>query len=173
MVSAPTVPMESVARTARKIGSSERSTPRSFSESHTNTCWVPLDAAPRVARPSDAGDESNMSYELIEADQDFLRTFRMELAAGRDFSLEMGDETAGAVIINREAVKGLGLSDPVAANISKIKPVQPKKVIGVAKDFHMESLHVPIRPVLISLGQFEPYQYLSCNLSCLLHAKQH
>lgn len=119
----------------------------------------------REARPSDAGDESNMSYELIEADQDFLRTYRIELAAGRDFSIEMGDETAGAVIINQEAVRGLGLSDPVAANISKIKPVQPKKVIGVAKDFHMESLHVSIRPVIISLGQFEPYQYLSVRIA--------
>ena len=119
----------------------------------------------REARPAGSGDEANMSYQLIEADPDFLKTFRMELIAGRDFSLEMGDETAGAVIINQEASRGLRLSDPVNSNIQKIKPIQPKKVIGLARDFHMESLHVPIRPAIISLGQFEPYQYLSVRIA--------
>jgi putative ABC transport system permease protein len=121
----------------------------------------------REARPSDAGDDANMSYELIESDEDFLKVYRMQLIAGRDFSVDMGDETAGAVILNQEAVKGLGLTDAVDAAVSKIKPVQPKKVIGVVKNFHMESLHVPIRPVIISLGRSEPYQYLSVRIGPL------
>jgi hypothetical protein len=116
-------------------------------------------------RPAEAGDESNMSYRLIEADLDFVRTYRMELIEGRDFSLEKGDEKSGAVVINKETVDGLGLENATGRNLHLIKPLFPKKVIGVVKNFHLESLHFPIQPVIISQQNIEPFQYLSIRVT--------
>jgi putative ABC transport system permease protein len=119
----------------------------------------------REVRPAEAGDESNMSYRLVEADLDFIRTYRMELIEGRDFSLGMGDDSSGAVVINQETVKGLGLENAVGRNLHLIKPLIPKKVIGVSKNFHLESLHFPIQPVIISQQNTEPFQYLSIRVT--------
>lgn len=119
----------------------------------------------REVRPAEAGDEANMSYRLMETDLDFVRTYRMELEEGRDFSLEKGDKTSGAVILNQETVKGLGLEDAVGRNLHMIKPLIPKQVIGVVKNFHLESLHFPIRPVIISHQNIEPFQYLSIRVT--------
>lgn len=118
----------------------------------------------REARPAEAGDEANMSYRLIEADIDFLKTYRMELLSGRDFSNEFGDENSDAVIINQETAKGLGLETPVGANFAMIKPIQAKKIIGLVKNFHLESLHEAIQPVIISQGENEPLRFLSIRI---------
>ena len=119
----------------------------------------------REARPADAGDEANMSYRLIEADIDFLKTFNMDIIAGRDFSNEFGDENSDAVIVNEETVKSLGLETPVGANFTMIKPVQAKKIVGVVKNFHLESLHEVIQSVMISQGSNEPLRFLSIRVS--------
>lgn len=119
----------------------------------------------REARPADAGDEANMSYRLIEADVDFLKTYRMEILSGRDFSNDFGDENSDVVIINQETAKGLGLEIPVGANFTMIKPIQAKRIVGVVKNFHLESLHEPIQPVIISQGQNEPLRFLSVRIS--------
>jgi putative ABC transport system permease protein len=119
----------------------------------------------REARPADAGDEANMSYRLIEADADFLKTYRMEILSGRDFSVDFGDENSDVVIINQEMARGLGLETPVGTNFNMIKPVQAKRIAGVLKSFHLESLHEPIQPVIISQGKNEPLRYLSIRIA--------
>ena len=119
----------------------------------------------REARPADAGDEANMSYRLIEADVDFLKTYGMEILSGRDFSDEFGDENSDAVIINQETAKGLGLETPAGANFTMIKPIQAKRIVGVVKNFHLESLHEAIQPVIISQGKNEPVRFLSVRIS--------
>ena len=119
----------------------------------------------REVRPAEAGDDANMSYRLIEADLDFVRTYGMELQEGRDFSLEKGDKTSGAVILNQETVKGLGFENAVGRNLHLIKPLIPKQVIGVVKNFHLESLHFPIQPVIISHQNIEPFQYFSIRVT--------
>ena len=120
----------------------------------------------REAKPAEAGDEESISYRLIEADVDFLKTYKMEILSGRDFSRDYGDESqSDAVIINRETAQGLGLESPAGANFTMIKPVQAKKIVGVIKSFHLESLHEPIQAVIISRGQNEPLRFLSIRIA--------
>jgi hypothetical protein len=119
----------------------------------------------REVRPADAGDESNLSYRLIEADHDFLKTYNMEIIGGRDFSLEYGADTVNSVIINEETAKRLGLDSPVDARINQIKPVIPKTVVGVVRDFHLESLHQVIQPVIIAPGKPWTFRFISVRIS--------
>jgi len=120
----------------------------------------------REARPADAGDESSISYRLIEADVDFLKTYRIGILSGRDFSDDFGDgKSSDAVIVNQETANGLGLETPVGTNFSMIKPVQAKRIVGLVKYFHLESLHEPIQPVIISMGTNEPLRFLSVRIT--------
>lgn len=119
----------------------------------------------REARPADAGDEANMSYRRIEADVDFLKTYKMEILSGQDFSNDLKNENSDATIISEETIKALGLENPVGANFNMIKPVQAKKIIGVVKNFHIESLHEALQPVIISLGRNDPFRFLSIRIA--------
>jgi putative ABC transport system permease protein len=91
--------------------------------------------------PSDLwrGDtpDKNVRVFLNNVDEDFLKTFRMEIAEGRFFSREFSEDRHNFVL-NETAVKAMGLKDPVGKpmTISRRKGT----VVGVIKDFHFETL---------------------------------
>jgi putative ABC transport system permease protein len=84
---------------------------------------------------------------------DFPQALGVQLADGRFFSREFGGDSL-AVMINEAAVKSLGLKNPVGQYI--LEPTGPKeflkhKVIGVMKDFNIESMHKAITPVIFTV----------------------
>jgi putative ABC transport system permease protein len=106
-----------------------------------------------VHAPEGMSDSRAVSLSVIFADFDYLATMGMELAAGRNFSLEYQTDTA-AYILNETAVRLLGLKDPVGSRITD--HIQLYTVIGVVKDFHFRTLHSEISPVALS-GNVPPF----------------
>jgi ABC-type antimicrobial peptide transport system permease subunit len=92
------------------------------------------------------GEKVLITHYLV--DHDFIKTTGIELKEGRDFSREFSTDTSG-VILNEEAVRRLGMKNPVGTRV-KLDD-EPATVIGVAKDFHSNSLHIPIEPAFIVL----------------------
>ncbi len=85
---------------------------------------------------------------------DFPEALGARLAEGRFFSKEYGTDSS-AVLINEAAVKSLGLKDPVGKYI--LQPRGPQqfqrlKIIGVMKDFNIESMHKAIPPVCFTVN---------------------
>ncbi len=81
---------------------------------------------------------------------DFPEALGVQLTEGRFFSREYGSDST-SVLINEAAVKSLGLKDPVGKFI--LQPAGPQqwnrlKIIGVMKDFNIESMHKAITPVV-------------------------
>jgi ABC-type antimicrobial peptide transport system permease subunit len=76
---------------------------------------------------------------------DFVKTMKLELAAGRDFSKDFATDSIG-FLINETALKVIGYKDPIG------KPLKWGDmngiIVGVLKDFHFQSLHQPIRPLI-------------------------
>jgi len=116
-------------------------------------------------------DDPEKNTYLINQTQvsfDFAQTLGVELAAGRFFSREYGEDST-AILINEAAVKSLGLTDPVGKYI--LQPQGPQqfqrlKIIGVMKDFNIASMHTPIEPVCFTvLGNFGGDQYATVRLS--------
>ena len=99
---------------------------------------------------------------------DFAQALGVELAAGRFFSREYGEDST-AILINEAAVRSLGLTDPVGKYI--LQPQGPQqfqrlKIIGVMKDFNIKSMHTPIEPVCFTvLGNFGGDQFATVRLS--------
>jgi predicted permease len=86
-------------------------------------------------------------FSFITADHDIIQTMSIELKQGRTFSKDIASDTS-AFILNEEAVKRMGLKDPVGKQIESFSG--KGTIIGVVKDFHVESLHNPITPVIIN-----------------------
>jgi putative ABC transport system permease protein len=92
----------------------------------------------------------------------FAETLGARLVSGRSFSKEFCTDST-AIMINEAAVKALGLKEPVVGQFI-LQPRGPgnfqrMKVIGVMKDFNIESLHKKITPVCFTImyGNFEGY----------------
>ena len=94
-------------------------------------------------------------------DYGFINTYKIKIEKGRFFSKEHPSDTT-AIVINEAAVKLFGLNELLGKYLIAPDPDGDRKyqIIGVAKDFNYESLHQPIRPLLIHLfnsrgfGQF-------------------
>lgn len=86
----------------------------------------------------------------ITVDEDFFRTFGIDLVAGKPFEKYMNLDTVGYFIINESAAKLLGFNSPNEAVDKRIKYGNTfGNIIGISRDFHFESVHHPIGPMII------------------------
>ncbi len=85
----------------------------------------------------------------VSTDYNYFETFGVEIVAGRDFSKDFLTDDTMAFVLNRNATEMIGWSDPNEA-IGKAFTYWGRegKIVGVVEDFHMESLHSPISPVV-------------------------
>jgi putative ABC transport system permease protein len=81
-------------------------------------------------------------------DEDYLDVMEMELSEGRNFSKEIKTDSNG-VIINETFAKKWELTNPIGANLPE--PWQEFQIIGVAKDFHFQSLHSNVEPLVMTM----------------------
>jgi putative ABC transport system permease protein len=86
------------------------------------------------------------------ADEDYLATFDIGIQDGRFFSADFND--SNSVVLNQSAVEALGLEDPLGKNLYRTVSSEPFRIVGVVPDFHFESLHSKIRPLLLYQGNF-------------------
>ena len=102
----------------------------------------------------DSLSESGVVLKNIRIDHDFFDTYKIKVAAGRDFSKERMSDDSASFILNEAAVAMLGLSNENIIDKEFHYGGIKGKVIGVVKDFHFESLHEPIVPLVFQNGPF-------------------
>jgi putative ABC transport system permease protein len=81
---------------------------------------------------------------------DFVKTLNLKLLSGRDFS-GLFPSDSNSFIINETALQRIGYKDPINQPLS-LFGVQGK-IIGVVKDFHFNTLHEPIEPLVMRFGE--------------------
>ncbi|MFC2083608.1 ABC transporter permease [Bacteroidota bacterium] len=86
---------------------------------------------------------------------DFFKTYRMEMVAGRDFSIEHPTDDSLAYIINETACTRLGWKNPDDAIGARFTAYgfNEGRIIGVVKDFNYESLHQRIIPIVTYIAK--------------------
>jgi len=94
------------------------------------------------------GPKESVYFEGFGGGYDFIETMGMQMAAGRSFSKDFGDDRS-KIIINETAANLMHLKDPVGKNL--VFSGKPAQIIGVVKDFHFESLHEPVKPSYMML----------------------
>ncbi|MDN5202438.1 ABC transporter permease [Fulvivirgaceae bacterium BMA10] len=99
--------------------------------------------------------EESVSIFTIYADHDFLKTYDLEVVQGRDFDREIYSDSS-AFLINEAAVKLFSNTDaswlqqPIGKKINYTRQTGGE-VIGVIKDFHLESMKNEIAPLAIEI----------------------
>jgi putative ABC transport system permease protein len=81
---------------------------------------------------------------------EFVKTMKLKLAAGREFSPGYVTDTSG-YMLNEEALRRIGYKDPIGRRLT----MWGKKgtIVGIVKDFHFTSLHDQIQPLIIRFGE--------------------
>lgn len=100
--------------------------------------------------------DKNVLIQQIFVSQEFIKTMGITILEGRDFSPENKADSSN-IIVNEEAVKRMGLKDPVGADISDGD--SKGKIIGVIKNFHSTNMHDPIEPLMLVLHP--EYSYMA------------
>ncbi|MCO4821920.1 MAG: FtsX-like permease family protein, partial [Flavobacteriaceae bacterium] len=93
----------------------------------------------------------------IIVDEEYAKTLELEIVDGRFFSKDFPTDSL-TVVLNEKAVSELGLTDPIGKRL--VTPNQflnaqdgssyTYTIIGVTKDFHYQSLHEPITPLIFT-----------------------
>jgi putative ABC transport system permease protein len=98
------------------------------------------------------GKDPNLSLSFADGvvGYDFVKTMRLQLKEGRDFSRAFGADST-SYLLNETAVRRIGLQDPIGKTV--VWGLHPGKVIGVIKDFHFNSLHQTIDPLIVRLDE--------------------
>lgn len=91
----------------------------------------------------------NVRIADVHVSHSFVNAFGMELIAGRNFDLNLASDSLEAFIINESAVRAVGWASAEEA-IDKQFHYGTRRgyVVGVVRDFHFESLHQPISPLV-------------------------
>ena len=88
-------------------------------------------------------------YRVIGADYDYMKTYGLEMVAGRAFSKAFGSDDS-SVVFNEKAVELLGFRKPEEALNRRIDFWGGRyTIIGVAKNFHQQSLRQDYEPLIL------------------------
>lgn len=112
-----------------------------------------------VFRNAEAPRAEQHLLNVTSAKYNLDKTFKFDFVDGRFFSKEHPSDS-NTVVINEAAAETLGLEDPVGKKIVLVG-ASPEQdiyfaVIGVLKDYHYESFHQKIRPLLYFLERDWP-----------------
>ena len=142
--------------------------PRIFHATSSNTIPGKRFGSSGYRRENGSDVEMHLMID-VNADEDFINTYGMELLRGRTFSRERSADASSSIVINEVASKTFGFEDPVGKMIFQTNPDpsgedSPFVIIGVVKDFHFESLHQLIRPLNIRLTS-TAQRYISIRIA--------
>ena len=84
-----------------------------------------------------------------EVAYDFTKTMDIQVVQGHDFRKDMATDSIG-YILNEEAARIVGYKDPIGKSFTMWG--RKATIVGVVKDFNFNSLHIPIRPFILYLG---------------------
>ena len=102
----------------------------------------------------DSLTNTNVVLKNIRVDDEFFDTYQIPLVVGRNFSKEIKSDDSLAFILNESAVAMMGMTpEEILTRDFQYGGVKGR-VVGVVRDFHFESLHEPIVPLVFHPSRF-------------------
>lgn len=92
--------------------------------------------------------ETTILFEMVGTSYDFLSTMGMEIKEGRDFSKAFGSDST-KIIINEAAARVMQMEEPIGKKVDFWDGNW--EIIGMVKDFHFQSMHSKIEPLIFRL----------------------
>ena len=111
--------------------------------------------------------DENETIIVIPVDYNFLDTYQIKMKEGRFFSRDIASDST-AIILNEAAVNKLKFTEPLNSKLRTNLDENRQysiTVIGVTKDFHLQSLKDKIRPAAFVLLNEPEANFLSVKVS--------
>ncbi len=89
---------------------------------------------------------------------DYDKVFGLRMAQGRFYSEEIAADARGGIVLNEEAVRIMGIEDPIGKRFSYWG--RDRTIIGVVENFHLEPLDETLKPLMLILEPQVNYVYL-------------
>jgi putative ABC transport system permease protein len=117
--------------------------------------------------PKNIRPEQVTSNFILSVDDDFVKTYGLQLIAGRDFNKQLATDKKG-LLVNEAAAKLMGFESPQAAiDQPMVWEYNPDgegyKIIGVVKNFHQQSLQYAYDPIIL-INDDSRNRFFSCKV---------
>lgn len=107
------------------------------------------------------GDDEEKPFSIYWMDEAYPELLGLELKEGRFFSDAYGTDKWNTVLLNETALRVLGWTKGTGETL--LVRGDTVSVVGVVKDFHFESLHTAIAPMVLWYKP-APYSYIALKL---------
>ena len=114
-------------------------------------------SADKVEGHEGSDEGSFLTFDHLWVDHHFIHTLNMELVAGRGFSEAFPSDAQDALLVNETAVDAFGWQDHPIGKAITLPSGAKKRVIGVLRDFHSQSMKHEITPMVIELKPVASY----------------
>lgn len=91
--------------------------------------------------------DDKVIFDMISADNQFVKTAGLKLVNGRDFDLDKYPTDSLGVILNESGVKVMGFDDPIGKRVKQHG--QDWHVVGVVEDFILNSPFQKVPPMVV------------------------
>lgn len=113
--------------------------------------------------PGSTPADLNTDFNILAADEQFVSTMGLTLTSGRDINVSHYLTDSSALLLNEAAVKVMHLKDPVGKTI--VFNGLNWHVVGVIKDFILESPYLPVAPMVIQGPDLFGFYILNMKLN--------
>jgi putative ABC transport system permease protein len=101
-----------------------------------------------LAWPGSTEDDKKINFLRFEADAGFVKTTGAKLLQGRNIDLDTYHTDSTALLLNEAAVKAMRLQYPIGKVVKNERGISCH-VIGILKDFIIESPYEEVKPMVI------------------------
>lgn len=102
-------------------------------------------------RPDGQFEEDGILVNYYNVDDNFISLFDIKLLAGRNFNSNLASDSTSTYIINKAAADKFGWDEAIGKTIyeGSDEELKSSTVIGVVENFHFETLHKTIQPLIL------------------------
>lgn len=122
-----------------------------------------LDSQGSMIEQGDSMVATSVVMKDVRVDHHFFDTYSIPVVSGRNFSKEVKSDDSLAFVINEAAARMIGWSNEEAVGKTMQNGSVKGRIIGVVRDFHFESLHESIIPIVFHLQPL--YRRLSVSIA--------
>ncbi|WP_254412402.1 ABC transporter permease [Dyadobacter diqingensis] len=109
-----------------------------------------LDSWGAYVMKGDSMAPTDISIKSLAVDEDFILTYKIKMAAGRNFSKQYPTDKAEGFVLNATAARLLGWKNPQEAVGNRFGYGDIRgQIIGITEDYHFESLHQKVAPIVM------------------------
>lgn len=93
-------------------------------------------------------------FTYVGVGYDLASTLHLRMLEGRDFSRDYGSDSSG-YLLNEKALALIGYKNPIGRPLTFWG--KRGTIVGIVKDFHFNSLHASIQPLIMTLDERTPF----------------